>query len=270
MAPIDGKKAPKSSLPADLDIDELVSKVKTSDAFQKALYESVKAAFQQEMSTMHDKIESQESRILELEASNDRKSKEISHLTAQLEQQSSRMQSLQNNCNELEQYSRRNCIRLFGVPEKKEEDAMETICTIAKEKLGVTLPKSAIDRAHRVGQPHNERTKNNGAHKTRKGKENGDSRGTEGERRPRPIIVKLVSYQTRKTLLSRRRKLKDTGISIHEDLTKRNQKLLSDTRNHEKVINAWSSDGRIVALLPATGGKTITKGIRDFNDLKSI
>ena len=266
MAPTDGKKAPKHQHSGDLDLDELVNKVKTSKAFQKAVDEAVKIAFQQEMSVMREAIESQEGRIHELEASNEKKAKEISHLTTQLEQQRSTIQSLQNNCNDLEQYSRRNCIRLFGVPEKKGEDSMETVCEIAKQKLGVTLPKSAIDRAHRVGQPYNDRAKP--ANATKKGNE--DSPAPPRDKRPRPIIVKLISYQTRRALLSQRRKLKDTGISIHEDLTKKNQKLLSDTRKHSKVISAWSTDGRIVALLPATGGKTITRGIRDYNDLNIL
>ena len=264
MAPANDKKAPKPSPPADLDIADLINKVKASDAFVKAVDTAVKAAVQQEVSSLLVTIECQQSRILVLETSNDKKTKDISRLTTQLEQQSSSIQSLKNNYNDLEQYSRRNCIRLFGIPEKKGEDAMETICEIAKEKLGVTLPKSAIDRAHRVGQPHNERTN------SKNGEEKGNGDRAPGVMRPRPIIVKLVSYQTRKSIISQRRKLKGTGISIHEDLTKQNQKLLADTRKHKKVLSAWTIDGRIVALIPATGGKTITKGIRDDNDLRTI
>ena len=179
----------------------------------------MKAAVQQEVSSLLVTIESQQSRILVLETSNDKKTKEISRLTTQLEQQSSSIQSLKNNYNDLEQYSRRNCIRLFGIPEKKGEDAMETICEIAKEKLGVTLPKSAIDRAHRVGQPHNERTNS----KNEEEKGNGDRapgvNETSSHYREAGLIPNKENDHLTKTQVERHRHLDPRGFNKTESKT---------------------------------------------------
>ena len=118
------------------------------------------------------------------------------------------------------------------------------VCRLAREKLEVNIKKEDIDRSHRVGR--------------------------KSTTKPRGIIVKLVSYRTRQEIMSKRRKLKNTGLSIHEELTKKNQKLLEETKNHSKTHNAWSKDGRIIALIDASNGGTITKLITCTEDLKKL
>ena len=56
-------------------------------------------------------------------------------------------------------------------------------------------------------------------------------------------------------------------MSIQEHLARKNQELLSKTRSNTEVKDAWTSDGKIVALIRATGGKFITRGIRGNDDL---
>ena len=99
-----------------------------------------------------------------------------------------------------------------------------------------------------------------------------ESESTKGAKksRPRSIIVKFSSYRKRKEILNNRKKLKNTGISIVEDLTSRNQKLLAMTRGTKGVLAAWSSDGRIIALVPASGGKSAKKLITSESDLQHI
>ena len=36
----------------------------------------------------------------------------------------------------MQQYSRRNCIRVFGIPEEQEEDTDDKICRLGRKKLG--------------------------------------------------------------------------------------------------------------------------------------
>ena len=66
-----------------------------------------------------------------------------------------------------EQYSRRNCLLIHGLPESKNENtdllAMEAIET----KMNIKITDNDIDRIHRIGKP-----KNNG--------------------KPRPVIIKFV------------------------------------------------------------------------------
>lgn len=121
-----------------------------------------------------------------------------------------------------------------------------------------------IDRSHRVGKvvPAVAALRTNTA--------TSEPRQETKKPRPRSIIVKFTSYRKRKEILEKRRKLKNTGISIVEDLTTKNQKLLATTRSTQGVQSAWSSDGRIIALIPASGGKSITKLITCDNDLQHI
>ena len=189
----------------------------------------------------------------------------MTDLSSKLETKDAEISKLQKTCNDLEQYSRRNCVRVFGIPEQKGEDTSASVCKLAKEKLGIDLQKSQIDRSHRVREASSEE-----ASERSEGQGHSNRAGKPSERKPRQIIVKFVSYQTKKAVISARRKLKSTGISIFEDLTKSNRELLTVTRKHKKVISAWTSDGRVVALLQATGGKTITRGIRNENDLLTL
>ena len=61
--------------------------------------------------------------------------------------------SNQNNHEELEQYGRRPCLRIDGVPTKTNEssdDVLDSVKSLFKEAK-VDTPESAIDRAHRIG-----------------------------------------------------------------------------------------------------------------------
>lgn len=164
---------------------------------------------------------------------------------------------------------------MVGVPENKNEDTTAIVCKIAEEKLGIQLHPSAIDRSHRVGAPIKDQASvrdqetSHDTGNTKPGSHDNDKNMR--KKRSSPIIVKFVSYQARKSVLLQQRKVKDTGISIHEALTKHSQRLLYETRNHSKVLKTWTSDGHVVALLPATGGKAVTiKGISDFEDLRTL
>ena len=58
-----------------------------------------------------------------------------------------------------------------------------------------------------------------------------------------------------------RRRLKGTGISIQEDLTKANHQVLMKLANHPKVEAAWSTDGKIMAALKTNEYSTVPKNI---------
>ena len=67
---------------------------------------------------------------------------EINHLRSEQERQKSTL-------NDLEQYGRRECIEVSGVPVTENEDTKEIIMTIAKE-IGVQLGRNDISACHRV------------------------------------------------------------------------------------------------------------------------
>lgn len=119
---------------------------------------------------------------------------------------------------EREQYSRRNNIRIFGIQESDNEDTDQVVLDLAA-KLGVPLVKQQIDRSHRVGR-----------------------KGT----KPRPIIVKLVSYAQRKALFMAKKSLKGTGTFVCEDLTKSRRELLKKIVEAYSKEKVWTIDGTIL------------------------
>lgn len=131
--------------------------------------------------------------------------------------------------NDLEQYTRRNNVRVLGVPESAEESVEvceRKVLKIIKEKLELPIMESGdIEAIHRIG---------------RQGKQK------QGQpTRPRPIIVRFLSRKSTETVLSNRRKLKNTGIVIVEDLTHDNFVLLNKCWDHAGVADAWTRRGNI-------------------------
>ena len=98
-----------------------------------------------------EQVERNESKILTLEIENDTKAVRSENLEKSLEKQQELIAKLHTKSNEAEQYSRRNCLRLFGVPETQGENTDEIMIRVAKEKLGINLSIENIDRSHRTG-----------------------------------------------------------------------------------------------------------------------
>ena len=123
------------------------------------------------------------------------------------------------------QYSRRNSLRISGIPETVNEDTDKAVLHVA-ETMGVSISPSEIDRSHRLGKP--------------------------SDRQTRDVLVKFTSYRAREGLMKNRRNLKTSelrGVYVNEDFTKVRSKLLYEARKcvkANKLLGAWSSDGRIL------------------------
>lgn len=119
---------------------------------------------------------------------------------------------------QMEQYSRRNNLRIFGLPEVRGENTDIVIAEFFHNKLSLTLPTTAIDRSHRIGK---------------------EGKG------PRAVIVKFCSYRDRQLVFLRKKQLKGTSFVITEDLTV--QRLLLKRKAIEKFgsRNVWTTDGRV-------------------------
>jgi exosome complex exonuclease DIS3/RRP44 len=145
--------------------------------------------------------------------------------------------SMENEVDSLEQYSRRNSIRITGLVESTEppEDIYEVVLGFFKDDNGLNcnVDINDIDRAHRVGQK---------------------------KQQNRPVLVKFASYQTKQLILKSRRNLRENNdyenVYINEDLTKLRSELLYKTRrlkNQGKISECWSFDGKI--LIKTLDGK---------------
>lgn len=139
--------------------------------------------------------------------------------------------SLEQKVNQLEQYSRRNSVRMFGFQETENENATELVVNYIQDSLGMrNIDASDIDRCHRIGRLTT---------------------------KPRAIIVKFVRHTSKrdvmvanKQLVKRCRQNKEAlpRIVIREDLTAVNISLIKqamDLTRMKKLQSVWSFEGRI-------------------------
>ena len=141
-----------------------------------------------------------------------------------------RVDKLETAAEVAEQYSRRNCIRISGIPEDDSEDTDDTVLHVARA-MDVDLYIEEIDRSHRIGKPKSTK--------------------------PRDIIVKLATFRVRQRLLKDGKNLKTSlygdgrfkGVDLNEDLTKFRSGILFDSRKlakERRIYRAWSSNGAIL------------------------
>ena len=207
----------------------------------------VESSVDRKIRSMQETIDKQEALIMDLQCKNERMSKDLEKVTEKITAHNDHLHNIDLKMNTEEQYSRRNCLRLFGYPEKPNENTDSIFIDVAKQNLKIDLTTDQIERSHRVGLK-----------KEKPGKDD----------KPRGIIIKLKSYRKRDEIIKSRRNLKGTKLVIVEDLTSKNQTLLNQTRSHAKVKTAWSQDGRIIALLnEEKDGKNISKLIRSLDEL---
>ena len=158
------------------------------------------------------------------------KKKIISELQKNVNDMSATIESLKGCLDRQEQYSRRNCLLIHGLPESKNENTDELVIDTIKEKMGEEIKKNEIDRSHRLGAP-----KNNG--------------------KSRPIIIKFVRYNTRCRIFKNKKKLKGKSISVTESLTKKRMEALKKAREDHGFENVWSSEGNILYKDVSEGNK---------------
>ena len=118
--------------------------------------------------------------------------------------------AIATSCEETEQYSRRLCLTIDGVPSVDSEtssDVLEKVKEICAES-NLEIPDSNLHRAHRIGKPYFDKIK--------KGKCNS--------------IIVLVNTFRQRTLLYRTKKdiKQKKGYKIRFDLTKRRYLMLSE------------------------------------------
>lgn len=120
----------------------------------------------------------------------------------------------------LDQQNKRNSMRLCGLLEKDGEDLLEIVPSFVVKKLKIPCSRNDINYIFRAG------------------KEN-----IEGK--CRPIIINFVNGFKRNEVFNSKKLLKDSGVSIFEDLTRSRYELLSEAKKKWGVASVWSSNGKI-------------------------
>ena len=112
-------------------------------------------------------------------------------------------EELIKRCEENEQYGRRLCLRIKGIPRREKEKSDEVLDQVRSlfDEAEVTIPDTVLDRAHRVSKKTND------------------------------VIVRFTTFCHRTLFYRKQKSLK--GKSVHLDLSKSRLQLLN---NAKKII----------------------------------
>lgn len=123
-----------------------------------------------------------------------------------------------------ENYMRRRVLLFHGVPESKDEKVSDVVVRVLHDKMQLTdLTSTDLESCHRLG------------HLSTKS---------------RPILVRFHDLEHRRLIWDTKTTLRDTGIIVSEFLTKSRHDVFMAARKHFTVRNCWTSEGKIVILLP--------------------
>lgn len=162
---------------------------------------------------------------------------ENEYLKTEISRLMNEVRSYKNINNDLEQYTRRDCLEIKGIPQQAGEDTDHIVKTLGT-KMGIELNEDDISISHRLPAP-------------RQALQNKEP----------AIIVKFVRRNTRDKFYAARKQLRgkttrDLGFSrvaentiyISESLTKQNRMLFNqclDTRKKLRYKFIWTKNGKI-------------------------
>lgn len=150
----------------------------------------------------------------------DKISEEVSNrLMNKVSQLEEKLQKMELVVEDQEQYSRRNNIRIHGIPEVQGENIYGKIVEVCHQHLGVDIEERDIDICHRLK----------------------NSDGTTGT-----ILVRFCRKYIRNLVFSNKKRLKGTKIVIREDLTRQRVAVYRRACERFNSKNVWTTDGKIV------------------------
>ncbi|CAG2208763.1 unnamed protein product [Mytilus edulis] len=185
----------------------------------KSEVDKLKTNYDSKISHLHDKlntIEFENGNLLEKNASlhsDLRKMRDVVDENNRKATESVRL----GNWNE--QYSRKKNVKIYQLPENRNEDLPHSLLNELKNKVKLDINPSEIVAMHRIP-------------------------GKEGS--PRPILIKFLRMDTKITLLRKKKSINEAlKVRIGDDITKLNQGLLNRLYQHENIISSWYFNGHV-------------------------
>ena len=227
--PAKGKQTGHGELDEPINIQEMLDSLPED---QKTMVKLLHALSKQ---SIPEELKSLKESLLE-------KDTEIQDLRNEVMSLKSQMSRFEQQLDDQEQYSRRDCIVVAGpkLPEESEDTSTtEQLIGVIKQELGITIDSKEISISHRLGKKNNESSK------------------------PRPIIAKLVNRSLKHVLVDACI-TKTPELYINESLTSKRAKIFGKLRGvrskHKNLIQqCYTSEGIIyVKLMNSTVKHRIT------------
>ncbi len=189
-----------------------------------------------------------EKRVAELEGEKEQMTnmeKRVAELEGEKVHLTNMAQDSLRKANDMEQYSRKYSFRVLGAERQENQSCSSAVHEILKTRLGLSEMKLAdIAIAHPL-------PKYQGA----------------AASDPAPIYFRLANPELREPIIKNRKKLKRTGITVKDDMTRLNATLLNRTKNHEGVESAWFHNGKV---LFKPNGSNRPLQIMPYQDLNGV
>ena len=194
------------------------------------------------MNAFNSKYDQVAKTLKDLDEAKDKQILENASLKAEVLKSSNEVKFLMKSLNDLEQYTRRDCLEIRGIPlpsTPMDLDQTDEVVLKIGEKIGVPMQKSDISISHRI--PSRKQFTD------------------EGNPIPPAIIVKFVKRETRENLYRARKNLKsvstvDLGYSVankiyvNESLTEKNKELFKLCLKCKRDLSykfLWTNAGSI-------------------------
>lgn len=227
----------KAGRARDNEIVELVNSTLKSALKEEAFINALVEALTDQMKTLiQPRIEELLAKLHQVEQKLSVVEKDKQHLLCENNLLNSRLDALEH------QVYHSNKMWIYGVPEDKNSEPAVSIKNLVKEKMDVSLMDSDIITCYRV-KPRNQHSSN----------------------RQSPIILKLSSHKIFNQLLYARKKLKNTRITISEELSKNKIELMQAVRAKFGKENSWVWKGNI--FVNSNGAKQV---IRNHDDMVKL
>lgn len=216
------------------ELDEIVKNA--TDAAIKSVHEFFNKKLQEQQLIIEKQQETIENHDLLLES-----------LREEMGELKRRLRQAEVDNNHLEQYSRRSHLRIYGLTVTG--NCKDAVASFISHKLKnadgspLVVTSKDIDAAH----PLSVRNSTTTTLKGYAGNEVNSVDNTNINKNTPPIIVRFHARDVRDAVIRARRQLKGGRISIAEDLTSKNVKLLNRLKSSQDFDSAWSWNGKIFA-----------------------
>ena len=114
-----------------------------------------------------------------------------------------------------EQYSRRNCLQMYGIKERRQEVTDEVVIQTIKSEMDIDIDVKDVDRTYRIG--------------------------AKSENKRGPTINKFARYSERRKVFNSKKRLKGKNLSITESLTKLRMHKLKAVRDEYSFSKCMDS-----------------------------
>ena len=196
--------------------DSIIQKL--AEKLEERLEEKIIKPLKFEIDTLTELNKTLQGQIEQFSKDNAALSKEVTDLRTvvkskdeQIQHMNIRISDIEQTLDDHEQYSRRNSLRISGVPDNPEgEDLQDKILYLVNKRLSLDPPlgPECIDRMHRLGKPGGSAETSRGQSAAEGGPDTQAKvkpDGSTATKGPRAVLVKFATYAARQRVFANRR-----------------------------------------------------------------